>query len=352
MKKAAILFLVLALLLCGCGQATVNTAEETQEFTDSTGRTLSLPAKITRIAISGPLSQIYILPLAGDMLVGVSTAYAEDAQSYLPAYIYEKAEIGQLYGGKGEMDLEALLAAAPDVVIDIGEAKKTTADDLTALTEQTGIPFIHIDATVATAPEAYRILGKLLNREEKAEELAVWCENTYAMIAAMMETVDADGARKSLLYCLGDKGVNVIAKGSFHAETINFMSDNLAVVEEVVSSGAGNEVDLEQILLWNPDVIIFAPDSCYENIASSTQWQGIGAVSRGDFYKTPTGPYGWLSSPPAVQRYLGMLWLGQLLYPEYTQYDLQTEVTEYYKLFYGCELTEDMYRNLVMNALP
>ena len=350
MKKAIILFLILSLLLCGCNQASAKTAGKTQEFTDSTGRTVTLPANITKIAISGPLSQIYILPLAGDMLVGVSTAYAEDAQSYLPAYIYEKAEIGQLYGGKGEMDLEALLAAAPDVVIDIGEPKKTTADDLTALTEQTGIPFIHIDATVATAPEAYRILGKLLGREEKAEELAVWCENTYAMIAAMMETVDADGARKSLLYCLGDKGVNVIAQGSFHAETINFMSDNLAVVEDVVSSGAGNEVDLEQLLLWNPDVIIFAPDSCYEDIAASEQWQGIGAVSRGDFYKTPTGPYGWLSSPPAVQRYLGMLWLGQLLYPEYTQYDLQTEVTEYYKLFYGCNLIDEMYRDLIADS--
>ena len=350
MKKAIILFLIISLLLCGCNQAGANTTGETQEFTDSTGRTVTLPAKITKIAITGPLSQIYILPLAGDMLVGVSTAYADDAQDYLPAYIYEKAEIGQLYGGKGEMDLEALLAAAPDVVIDIGEPKKTTADDLTALTEQTGIPFIHIDATVATAPEAYRTLGKLLGREEKAEELAVWCEDTYAMITAMMEKVDADGARKSLLYCLGDKGVNVIAKGSFHAETINFMSDNLAVVEDVVSSGAGNEVDLEQILLWNPDVIIFAPDSCYDDIASSGQWQSVGAVSRGDFYKTPTGPYGWLSSPPAVQRYLGMLWLGQLLYPEYTQYDLQTEVTEYYKLFYGCNLTEEMYQNLIADS--
>ena len=284
------------------------------------------------------------------MLVGVSTAYAEDAQSYLPAYIYEKAEIGQLYGGKGEMDLEALLAAAPDVVIDIGEAKKTTADDLAALTDQTGIPFIHIDATVATVPEAYRILGQLLNREEKAEELAVWCEDTYAMIAAMMEQVDVDGARKTLLYCLGDKGVNVIAKGSFHGETINFMSDNLAVVEDVVSSGAGNEVDLEQILLWNPDVIIFAPDSCYEDIAASEQWQSIGAVARGEFYKTPSGPYGWLSSPPAVQRYLGMLWLGELLYPGYAEYDLQEQVTEYYKLFYGCDLTAEMYQNLIADS--
>ena len=350
MKRMVILFLILSLLLCACGQAGVTPSVETREFTDSTGRTVTLPASITKIAISGPLSQIYILPLAGDMLVGVSTAYAEDAQSYLPAYIYEKAEIGQLYGGKGEMDLEALLTAAPDVVIDIGEAKKTTADDLTALTEQTGIPFIHIDATVATAPEAYRILGRLLDREEKAEELAAWCEDTYAMISAMMEQVDAAGARKTLLYCLGDKGVNVIAKCSFHGETINFMSDNLAVVEDVVSSGAGNEVDLEQILLWDPDVIIFAPDSCYEDIASSEQWQSIGAVARDAFYKTPSGPYGWLSSPPAVQRYLGMLWLGELLYPGYAEYDLQEQVTEYYKLFYGCDLTAEMYQNLIADS--
>ena len=350
MKKAIILFLILSLLLCACGQSGAVPTGQTREFTDSTGRTVTLPEDITKIAISGPLSQIYILPLAGDLLVGVSTAYAEDAQSYLPAYIYEKAEIGQLYGGKGEMDLEALLAAAPDVVIDIGEPKKTTAEDLTALTEQTGIPFIHIDATVATAPEAYRILGKLLGREEKAEELAAWCESTYAMIGAMMEKVDADGARKTLLYCLGDKGVNVIAKGSFHAETINFMSDNLAVVEDVVSSGAGNEVDLEQILLWDPDVIIFAPDSCYEDIAASEQWQSAGAVARGEYYKTPSGPYGWLSSPPAVQRYLGMLWLGELLYPGYAEYDLQEKVTEYYRLFYGCDLTDAMYQELMADS--
>lgn len=354
MKKLTAIFLILLLVLTGCGSPAKapesDTLETLREFTDSTGRTVTLPAEITKIAISGPLSQIYILPLAGDLLVGVSNAYAEDSAQYLPAYLFEKTEIGQLYGGKGEMDLEALLAAGPQVVIDIGEAKKTTAEDLAALTEQTGIPFIHIDATVATAPEAYRTLGKLLGREDKAEELAGWCENTYSQITAMMERVDADGARKSLLYCLGDKGVNVIAKGSFHAETINLLSDNLAVLEEVVSSGAGNEVDLEQILLWNPDVIIFAPDSCYEDIDASAQWQSAQAVKQGHFYKTPTGPYGWLSSPPAVQRYLGMLWLGALLYPQYAEYDLQEEVTEYYRLFYGCELTQQQYQELMVNA--
>ena len=353
MKKGIIcLILVLALVLCGCGQTHGGSEPPTMEFTDSTGRSVTVPTEITKIAISGPLSQVYILPLAGDMLVGVSNAYAEDAALYLPAYIFEKTEIGQLYGGKGEMDLEALLAADPDIVIDIGEPKGSIAEDLDALTDQTGIPFVHIDATVATAPEAYRILGSLLGREEKAEELAVWCETTYANMVAMMEKVDADNARKSLLYCLGDKGVNVIAEGSFHAETVNMMGNNLAVLEDVVSSGAGNEVDLEQILLWDPDVIIFAPDSCYAEIADAAQWQSVSAVAEGNYYETPYGPYGWLSSPPSVQRYLGMLWLGELLYPEYTEYNLQDAVTEYYKLFYGCDLTEEMYRSLMENALP
>ncbi len=351
MKKMICLMLVLALLLCGCGN-TAAAPPSTREFTDSVGRTVTVPNEVTKIAISGPLSQIYILPLAGDMLVGVSNAYAEDAAQYLPAYLYEMTEIGQLYGGKGEMDLEALLAADPDVVIDIGEPKGSAKEDLDSLTQQTGIPFIHITATVATAGDAYRALGKLLGREEKAEELATWCETTYESISAMMAKVDADGARKSLLYCLGDKGVNVIAQGSFHAETVNMMSDNRAVVEEVVSSGAGNEVDLEQLLVWDPDVIIFAPDSCYDSIAKDAQWQSVGAVAAGNYYKTPYGPYGWLSSPPSVQRYLGMLWLGALLYPDYIDYDPQEEVTAYYKLFYGCDLTEDMYNALISSAMP
>jgi len=351
-RTVSCILIVLSLFLSGCAGNIEEAPQATRIFIDSTGRSVALPPTIEKIAITGPLSQIYILPLAGDMLVGVSNEFSEDAQLYLPENIFNKAEIGQLYGGKGEMDLEALLSAAPDVVIDIGEPKGTIGDDMTALTEQTGIPFVHIDATIATAPEAYRTLGKLLCREEEAEPIAQWCETTYANMSAMMEKVDADNARKTLLYCLGDNGVNVIAEGSFHAETINMMSKNLAVVEDIVATGLGNEVDLEQILLWDPEVILFAPDSCYEEIANAAQWQSVGAVARRSFYKTPTGPYGWLSSPPGVQRYLGMLWLGELLYPAYTEYDLQEEVMAYYKLFYDCDLTEEMYQTLVADALP
>ena len=351
-KKMIALMLVLLMLLSGCGRLSdVSKLEDTAEFTDSLGRTVTVPAKITKIAISGPLSQVYLLPLAGDMLVGVSNAFAENAKAYIAEEILNKTEIGQLYGGKREMDLEALLAADPDVVIDIGQAKGSMAEDFDALTQQTGIPFVHIDAEVAAAAEAYRTLGKLLNREEKAEQLAAWCESTYTDILTLMEKVDADSARKTLLYCLGETGTNVIAEGSFHGQIVNLMSKNVAVIEDVVSSGDGNQVDLEQILLWNPEVIVFAYDSCYDTVGDAAQWQNVAAISAGTYYEAPYGPYGWLSSPPAVQSYLGMLWLGDILYPEYVSYDLREEVTQYYELFYGCELTEELYNSLVGNPL-
>ena len=200
---------------------------------------------------------------------------------------------------------------------------------------------------IAFEGKTYHLLG----REEQAEELAAWCEGTLQAIDEMMAKVDADGARKSLLYCLGDTGTNVMAQGSFHADTINIMSDNLAVIDDVTSSGAGNESDLEQIMVWDPEVIIFDYSSIYDQVPELPQWQAVSAVAQGHYYRTPYGPYGWLSSPPSVQRYLGLLWLGDLLYPEYVPYDLQEEVTEYYRLFYGCELTDEMYAELMQGAL-
>ena len=194
MKKSLVcVFLALCLVLSLGSAALADGAA--REFTDSTGRTVTLPAEVTRIAVSGPLAQVYIIPIAGDMMVGVSNAFSSEAELYLPEYIINANEIGQLYGGKGEMDLEALLAAAPDVVIDVGETKSSTKEDLQALTEQTGIPFVHVYATVNIAPEAYRMLGQLLGREEQAEELALWCQNTLDNIDALMQKVDADGAR-------------------------------------------------------------------------------------------------------------------------------------------------------------
>ena len=175
------IFLCIAVLLSACGAPAAKPEEpkpegkaaETQEFTDSLGRTVTLPANIKKVAVSGPLAQTYLVPLCADLFAGFSIDYAPESLKYFPKELWELPHLGQLYGGKGTMDLEALLKAAPDVVIDIGEQKKDMAKDFDDLSAQTGIPFIHIDATVETAGEAYKILGELLGKQEQAEKLAL-----------------------------------------------------------------------------------------------------------------------------------------------------------------------------------
>ena len=320
---------------------------EKRTFTDSVGRTVEIPYTLDKVAVSGPLAQIVLFALCPDKLVGIASQWDKTAAQYLKTEYYDLPVLGQLYGGKGELNLETLLGSGAQAVIDVGEPKKTIVEDLDALQEQTGIPFVHITAATAAMGDAYRTLGELLGMAEEAEALAAYCDRVYARTVEIAGSVE----KKNLLYITGDQGLNVIARGSYHAEIIDLLSNNLAVVESPSSKGTGNEVDMEQILLWDPDVILFAPGSIYAAVKDRPEWQTVTAIQSGEYYEVPFGPYNWMGFPPSVQRYLGMLWMVQLLYPETAQYDLYAAVKEYYALFCHAELTLDQFDALVANSI-
>ena len=317
-------------------------------FTDSCGREVTVPANVEKVAVSGPLAQIVVFAMAPDKLVGIANAWDESAAQFLDTKYYDLPLLGQLYGGKGEMNLETLLAAAPDVVIDVGEPKGSIVEDMDALQEQTGIPFVHIDAYLAAMDDTYAMLGDLLAMPNEAQGLADYCRYADDRAVEIANSVE----KANLLYITGDEGLNVIAKGSYHAEVIDLLANNLAVVEEPSSKGTGNEVDMEQILNWNPDVILFAPGSIYDSVGSNENWQTVTAIKNGTYYEVPMGPYNWMGFPPSVQRLLGMTWMAKILYPTAADYDLYTEVSTYFQLFYHCELTQEQYDALVGGSVP
>ena len=346
---AMLLAVVMVLSLAACGtQSSPQTDDTTRVFTDSVGREVEVPAQIDKVALSGPMAQIVLFALCPDKLVGVSNAWSTEAEQYLDEKYFTMPEIGQLYGGKGELNLETLLQSGAQIVIDVGEPKGSIAEDLDALQEQTGIPFVHITATTETTGDAYRMLGDLLNMKDEAETLAAYCEKIYDRTVSIAGSVE----KANVLYVTGDMGQNVIAAGSYHAEILDLLTNNLAVVDEPSSKGTGNEVSMEQILTWDPDVVIFAPESIYDTVADDAAWQSVTAIKNGAYYEVPFVPYNWMGFPPSVQRYLGMMWLSKVLYPDATaEYDLFSDVQEYYKLFYHCDLTQAQYDALVANSL-
>ena len=343
----ALLLAALTLLSIACSGSLAAQTPQTRVFTDSVGRTVEIPYSIDKVAVSGPLAQIVLFALCPDRLAGIADKWDKTAEQFFDRKYYDLPVLGQLYGGKGELNLETLLTSGAQIVIDVGEPKKTIVEDLDALQEQTGIPFVHITALTASMGDAYRKLGELLDMPAEAEALAAYCDRIYA------RTLEIAGAaeKKNLLYITGDQGLNVIARGSYHGEIIDLLSNNLAVVESPSSKGTGNEVDMEQILLWNPDVILFAPGSIYADVATRPEWQTVSAIQSGAYYEVPFGPYNWMGFPPSVQRYLGMMWMSQLLYPETARYDLYEAVKEYFGLFYHADITRDQFDALMQHSM-
>lgn len=342
MKKwmgVAALLLVLVVSTAACAQE--------MTFVDSLGREKTFEEPISRYAVTGTMAQITLFAIAPDEMVGVSSEWDEAARAYIPEKYFGLPVVGQIYGGKGSMNLEELLASDAQVVIDVGEAKKNCAEDLDALEEQTGIPFVHIDASAFTLDETYQMLGELLGKQEEAAALSAYCKEAVDQAKTIAETVE----KKKFLYVVGEEGNHVIAKDSYHSEIIDLLTDNVAVVEEPSSRGTGNEVDGEQILLWNPEVVIFAKDSIYETAAEDPLWQSVEAIKNGQYFEAPFGPYNWMGFPPSAQRILGMKWMAKVLYPEAVEYDLYEEVAEYFDLFYHTELTKEQYDVLMQNAL-
>lgn len=351
---ALVLALVMSLSLFACGQKQQEDktddgtqTETTRVFTDSCGREVTVPADIQKIAVSGPLAQMVVFAIAPDKMVGVANAWDESAKTYFDAKYLELPLLGQLYGGKGELNLETLLAAAPDVVIDVGEPKDSMAEDLDALQEQTGIPFVHIDAYLSSMDDTYAMLGDLLAMPNEAQGLADYCRYAYDTVKAIADSVE----KVDLLYVTGEEGLNVIARGSYHAEVIDMLCNNLAVVDEPSSKGTGNEVDMEQILNWNPAAVIFAPGSIYSTVADNENWRTIPAIRDGRYYEVPMGPYNWMGFPPSVQRILGMQWMAKVLYPDAADYDMYETTQTYFQLFYHCDLTAEQYAALTAHSL-
>ena len=192
MKKKLVIYLILSLLLSltACGAAPAPAAPETETivFTDDCGRDVILPEDISRIVATGPLSQIVLYTIAPDMLVGLANKWGSSAEGIVPERYLQLPYFGQLYN-TANLNVEELAMADPQVIIDIGRVMSGGAEDMDTLQQQTNIPTVFLNSSAETMADTYRTLGKLLNRQEKAEQLAQFCEKVYSRTLSILEQV-------------------------------------------------------------------------------------------------------------------------------------------------------------------
>ena len=297
--------------------------------TDSAGRAIPVPARVERVFPAGPPAAILLYTLAPDLLLGWPRANRPQECVYMLPDICSRPEVGRIAGRGNTANLETVLALKPDLIVDIGATNETFISLAARVQDQTGIPYVLLDGRFVALTAAYQKLGQLTGRQAVAQELSDYTSRTLATIIDRIADVGTE-QRPRVYYARGPRGLITGLGGSINVETIELIGRNVASG----SPGGLVNVSIEQVLLWNPDVIITIDLEFSSAVRSDPAWASVAAVRNNRVHLSPKMPFGWVDFPPSVNRLIGLWWLAKILYPERFPEDLRVLTRDFYARFY------------------
>ena len=327
-------------------------------ITDHAGREVKIPtpSALERIYFTSALGQVFVFSLAPDKLAGTAFNFTPSELQYLPEGTSDLTYMGSLSGG-GEIDREALMASDVQLVFSISGIGLTASNisEAEKLQSQTGIPVVLVDGSFDKIAEAYRFLGDIIGVEERAEKLATYLEDVYAKVTSALEPLKEED-KITLYYAEGPLGLQTEPDVSQHALTFHIAgANNVAAVEETQGLGMSN-VSLEQVISWDPEVIIAWDDTVRggadEIIRTNANWGVIKAVRDERVYTMPNVPFAWCDRPPGVNRFIGIQWVANMLYPDLYDVDMVEVTQDFYSTMYWVDITVDQALAILGNSYP
>lgn len=326
-----------------------------REVTDHAGRKLALPAAISSVYSTSPVGTMLMYTFDDKMVAGVNVNISDAEKAYLTEYYTTLPNLGGWYGKGNQGNIEEIIKAAPDVVLSSG-TDQGSIDQAEQLQKQLGIPVILVKSDLTDLPETYRFLGRLFGKEDRGEELADYTQKTLDHAEEITAKIPED-KKIHVYYAEEQDGLHTDPSGSSHSRLID-LCGGINVADCEITPGYGRTaVSIEQVMKWNPELIIcsvdngFADSSSYNTITNDGKWSTIPAVKNGLVFETPMQPQNWFDRPPSVNTIIGIKWVHSILYPEYVDYDMKEETKEFYKLFYHVELSDKDVENITKNAL-
>lgn len=326
-------------------------APQEREITDMASRTMTVPLEIESVFSTGPAAAIYLYTLVPDKLLGWNYALNDIEKSIILEQYHDLPNFGQ----GDAVNYEAVIAAGPTIALNVTSINDGSIDASDALAEQLGVPVVMVSSDLLDAPAVYRFMGELFGVEEQAEALAAYAEETFNAISSL----DIPNEEKvRIYYGNGEDSLETAPAGSSHGQIIDLVNAiNVADLE--LGDGSRVQISAEQLLAWDPDVIIvngepkadMTGSAAAEAILADPLFATLKAVQNGAVYGTPNAPFSWVDRPPGPNRIVGMRWLSGLIYPEYLDYDVDEAVREFFQLFYHVELTDEQLTQLYNGTL-
>ena len=345
-----LLLLALLLSLTACAPKDQNSGQDdapppaggtaaTRTITDGAGRTVEIPAEVTRIVPLGNTPRMITYLGLADRAVGIEAC--EIASSPLQAYAYVNLEAWSALPNCGTNAMgetayypEEIMLAAPDVILTTDPAD--AADNLQS---QTGIPVVAVSQGTLFGEdynESLRILGEVCGVSDRAEAVIQFLDDCLGDLARRTagagETPTVLGAGATF------KGSHSIDGVYTNYPVFQILSANDVAREVAGQTGAsGVMVDREQILTWDPEIIFFDSGSMEllrtDYAENPGYFQQLKAVREGRLYQWPNSTWHWSNVEiPLVSAY----YTGTLLYPEaFADVDFSAKASEIFDFFLG-----------------
>ncbi|HWR02063.1 MAG TPA: ABC transporter substrate-binding protein [Chlorobaculum sp.] len=340
------IFLPLMLLLLGACSRNSKSHVDTREVVDMAGRRMAVPAVIKKVYSTRPGS-VVLYAVAPDLMVNRSLWMTDGSEKFM-SEAYLKLPFA-------EGSAEEIIKFHPDVIISFFTINPKSIEEADRLSAKTGVPVFMVDMDIKRYTKSFAAMGDLLGRKEQTDRMISYVETWLNPVLDKAGQIP-DSRKKRVYYAEGGMGLNTDPSGSFHSEVIDLVGGTNVAKVQLLSGKGMSAVSMEQILQWNPDVVIvwtgMGPElTTLRNISGDPLWAKVPAVREHRIYQVPYQPFGWFDRPPGTNRILGAIWLANLLYPDVYHIDLERATKEYFSLFFHHDLSDAELRE-VLNPHP
>lgn len=303
---------------------------------DQADRIVTVSRPIERVVTTFPSVTRAIFVVDGpDRLVGVSNVLTKYSDKMLCLQAYPEFKELPTVGMHTEPNAESILALKPDVVF----SWSSTAG---VLQEKTGIPVITL-----TTPsyfdegswDSYKLAGSILGKEEEVEELISYANEKIEEITEITSEIPEDEKPK-VYFVSCCQGICDITKTWGHYAPGD-IAGGINVAEDQVLSSGSSIVSKEQIIGWNPDIVLLHGgsktdgwDLSIEDILADPDLQMINAVKNKRVYYTKGYMIGWDPATGLTESF----YMAKLFHPDkFEDLDVEEKNNEILKKFYGAD---------------
>jgi iron complex transport system substrate-binding protein len=313
-------------------------AEATRIVKDSNGVEITIPAVVTRAGpVIGAFSQMTeVVTGGGGKITAAATQNISDFfKVVFPDYLTSNPN------NYNSTSVEDLIASATQVAY--GPSQIFSAAQRDQL-KQAGTVFVEINniANVAGMCESFQIIGNILGEAEakRAGEFVKYYQGNIE--SAKVKTSKLSDEQKvrflSVVYSAGAystiNGKDISHEYIEAASGINLAKDYMGP-----AAGTALTVDGEQIVKWNPQVIMVSNRSGRDAVLKDPALQTVDAVKTEKVYVCPNGIYRW--SVRSGEGAMFPLWLGTKMYPDlFADVDMKKVVRDFFKDFYAYTISD------------